>query len=472
MRTPFVLALLGAAAMGLYAQAPIQALDPPLAKVATPDLSPAQRLIQEIGEHSGLMANLEELCDGIGPRLTGSRRLRMAQAWAAKKLEAYGAVNVHEEAYDLGRPWVRGVARARLLNANGQSLSIAQMGWTKGTKGAVRGDVVLLDVNTLAAFQAVAPSLAGKVVLVVNRPRANDEERKDLKAYTAKLRKIWQGARAALVLLSSDKTNGLQNMGGGPGTPYPGPTAFISQPHAHLLRRLLARGIRPRVEAELGGTFGQRQVQAYNLVADLQGTENPEQMVIVGAHLDSWDLSTGATDNGTGTVVAMEVLRAMKAQHLRPKRTLRVVLFSGEEQGLLGSKAYLAAHADELKHIQAVLIDDGGSGRISGFPDMEVEAWDAPLTAAMAPAKGLGAENLPWGIMRGSDEESFFEQGIPAFGPLQDPLDYQSHTHHTEMDSLDHVVSADLTQGAQVMAVMAWGLLNGERLPHQVPVVH
>ena len=459
MRSCIFLALLGASAMALLAQAPPQDLTPPS--------SPTQRLIQEIGEHSGMMANLEELCDGIGPRLTGSQRLRRAQTWAKRKLEAYGAVNVHEESYDMGRPWVRGVARARLVNANGQSLSIAQMGWTEGTHGVVRGNVVVLDVRTLTEFQAVAPSLAGKVVLVVNRPRATEEEQKDLLAFRTKLRKTWRVARIALTLLISDKEGGLLNMGGGPENPYQSRTAFISQPHANLLRRLLAGGITPRVEAELGGTFGPHSVKAYNLVADIKGQETPEDMVILGAHLDSWDLGTGATDNGTGSVVAMEVLRATQALRLRPKRTLRVVLFSGEEQGLLGSKAYLAAHIKELKHIQAVLVDDGGSGRITGFPDMEVEAWDAPLMTALALAKGLGAVDLPWGIMRGSDEESFFEKGIPAFGPLQDPLDYRTHTHHSEMDSLEHVVQADLTQGAQVMAVMAWGLLHGERLPHQ-----
>ena len=464
MRSRIFLALLGASALALWAQTP------PPGSTSAP--SPTQRLIQEIAEHSGMMANLEELCDGIGPRLTGSHRLRRAQAWAKRKLEAYGAVNVHEEPYDMGRPWVRGVAQARLLNANGQSLSIAQMGWTEGTHGVVRGDVVVLDVRTLTEFQAVAPSLAGKVVLVVNRPRPTEDEQQDLLAFRAKLRKAWLDAQIALTLLISDKESGLLNMGGGPAIPYQNRTAFISQPHANLLRRLLTRHITPRVEAELGGTFGPHSGKAHNLVADIRGEETPEEMVIVGAHLDSWDLGTGATDNGTGSVVAMEVLRAMQALRLRPKRTLRVVLFSGEEQGLLGSTAYLAAHTEELNHIQAVLIDDGGSGRITGFPDMEVEAWDAPLTAALAPAKGLGAGDLPWGIMRGSDEEPFFERGIPAFGPMQDPLDYRTHTHHSEMDSLEHVVQADLTQGAQVMAVMAWGLLHGKRLLHQPCKVH
>ncbi|GLH74510.1 aminopeptidase [Geothrix limicola] len=442
----------------LVAQAPAQ-----------PEGAAPARLIQEIGTRSELMANLEALCDDIGPRLTGSPSLRKAQAWAMAKLRAYGATNVHEETYDLGRPWHRGVAQARLLNANGLSLDVAQVGWTEGTKGVLRADVALLNVKTLAEFRAQAPRLAGKVVLVLSRPRAANEGREDVKAYEAELAKAWREARIALALLPSRKDYGLQDMAGGPSFFYQARAAFITREHANLLQRLVARGLTPRVEAELGGGFGHTRVQASNVVADLPGTDHPEEVVILGAHQDSWDLGSGATDNGTGTVVALEVLRALHAANLRPRRTLRVVLFSGEEQDLLGSRAYVARHAADLSKIQAVLIEDSGSGRISGFPDMKVEAWYAPLVAALAPAKSLGATEVPYGIIGGSDQTAFFERGIPAFAPIQDPLDYASHTQHSQVDAFDHVVKEDLVQGAQVMAVTAWGLLQCERLPHQAP---
>ncbi|HJV49380.1 MAG TPA: M20/M25/M40 family metallo-hydrolase [Geothrix sp.] len=460
LRTP--LSLCFASAL-LVAQTPAQ---PPSAK---PEEALPARLIQEIAAHSEQMKNLEELCDDIGPRLTGSDGLRKAQAWAMTKLRAYGATDVHAEAYDLGRPWHRGRARARLLNANGRPLAIAQVGWTEGTRGVVRADVVLLEAKTLAAFRALAPALAGKVVLVLSRPRPRQEGREDVKAYDAELAKAWREAGIALALLPSGKRYGLQEMGGGPSFFYQGRAAFIAREDANLLQRLVARGITPRVEAELGGGLGRRPVRAANIVADFPGTDRREEMVIVGAHLDSWDLGTGAADNGTGTVTALEVLRAMRAANLHPRRTLRVVLFSGEEQDLLGSKAYLARHAADLSKIQAVLIDDGGSGRMTGFPDMKVEAWYAPLAAAMAPAGELGAVDLPYAIIGGSDQTTFFEAGIPAFAPVQDALDYASHTHHSQVDVFDHVVKEDLVQGAQVMAVTAWGLLQGERLPHQTP---
>ncbi|PRC94596.1 M20/M25/M40 family metallo-hydrolase [Solimicrobium silvestre] len=432
-----------------------------------PSSAPTSILIKEIADHAELMKNLETICDDVGPRLTGSQQLRTAQAWAMEKLNAYGAVDVHEEAYDLGRPWQRGIARAHLVNANGIALDIVQKAWTVGTNGVIRADVALLDVKTLDEFNAVAPTLRGKIVLVISGPKATPEQNKNIKQYSAEVNRAIHEAHFAAVLLTSDKDNGLQNMWGSPSSRFDRNAGIITSENANLLKRLLARGITPKLEMELTGNFSKESVKAYNVVADFKGTEAADEMVIIGAHLDSWDLGTGATDNGTGVVVAMEILRAMHAQGLHPKRSLRVVLFSGEEQGLLGSKAYLVKHREELAKIQAIIVQDAGSGRIMGFPDMKVEAWYTALTAAIAPAKELGAQDVIYAIGNGSDHDVFFEQGIPAFTPMQDPLDYRSHTHHSQVDTVDHVVLADLMQSAQVMAITVWGLLNGERLPHQ-----
>ncbi len=421
------------------------------------------RLLAEIQAHAALRPNLEALCDDVGPRLTGSPGLERAQAWAMATLRRGGAEQVHLESYDLGRPWRRGVARARLLNAHGGALSIAQWGWTEGTKGVVRGDVVLLETPTLRDFEAMAPRLRGKVVLVKTRPRATPEERKDLKAYWARLTKAWRSVPFALVLVPSEKAAGLSDMAGGPDFLYTSRTAFISAEHAAQLRRLIARGIVPRVEAELGGGFGPKPVKAGNVVAELPGSEHPEEVVILGAHLDAWDLGNGATDNGAGVVALMEVLRAVKAAGLRPKRTLRLVLFSGEEQGCLGSKAYLAAHRSELERTQAVLVMDAGSGRITAMADGQVDAWAERLQAI------LGDLPVDYARPGGSDQETFRKAGIPAFSPQQEPLDYWTHTQHTPLDTVDHVVEADLLQATQVMALAAWGLLNGPRLPHVAP---
>jgi len=160
------------------------------------------------------------------------------------------------------------------------------------------------------------------------------------------------------------------------------------------------------------------------------------------------------------------VLRAMHAAGLRPKRTLRIILFSGEEQGLLGSKAYVAAHRLDLPSIQAVLVQDTGAGRITGFTDMKVEAWYAALSKAVVPAQAFGPLDIAYAVGKGSDHDPFFEAGVPAFAPIQDLRDYRSHTQHTQSDTIDHIDKGNLVQAAQVMAITAWELLNAPRLPH------
>ncbi|WP_154668290.1 M20/M25/M40 family metallo-hydrolase [Pseudoduganella violaceinigra] len=413
---------------------------------------PAQALIDEIAARSEMQRNLEELCDDIGPRMTGTRGLQNAQEWAMRKLAAYGASNVHLEAYDLGRPWQRGAAHARLLNANGMHLNVLQKAWTEGTRGTIRADVALLSARTMDDFNAALPRLKEKIVLAEQTPREAP-------------RQALREAGVAAVLQVSGKSDGLQDMWGGPGQRYDSNAGIITGEHAALLRRLLARGITPRMELTLRGGFAVRPVKAHNVIADFPGSEADGDMVILGAHLDSWDLSSGANDNGAGVVTMLEVLRAMRAAGLKPRRSLRIVLFSGEEQGLLGSKAYVAAHAGELSRIQAVLVQDAGSGRILAFPDMEVEGWYGPLNSALAPAKVLGDIDVHYAKGLGSDQESFFKQGIPAFSPLQDSRNYRTHTQHSEIDTLDHIDHAGLQQAAQVTAILAWGLLNGERLP-------
>jgi carboxypeptidase Q len=424
---------------------------------------PVSRLIDDIARHAELMPNLEQLCDDIGPRLTGSPQLASAQQWAMDRMRAYGAVDVHLEAYDMGRPWRRGTAWARLLNASGMRLDVVQKGWTAGTAGAVRADVARLDAKTLDEFKAAAPALQGKIVLVESVFKATPAQRKD-PAYFAAAAQAIHDARLAGVLLVSSKDNGVRDMWGGPRSLFDRNAAILTREHANLLKRLLARGIVPKVELALDGGFGARPAVAHNVVADYPGTDPAAGMVLLGAHLDSWDLGTGATDNGTGAVAMLEVLRAWHALGLRPRRALRIVLFSGEEQGLLGSRAYVAAHRAELARIQAVLVQDTGSGRVIGFPDMRNDAWYTALTAAVAPAAAIGPVDVLYGAAGGSDFEPFIAQGVPAFPAMQDEGDYRK-SQHGQLDVVDHVDRAGLVQAAQVLAVVAWGLANGERLP-------
>ncbi|MBC3872095.1 M20/M25/M40 family metallo-hydrolase [Undibacterium flavidum] len=434
-------------------------------------VSISQNLLTEIKQHNQLMLNLEEMCDGIGPRLTGSPQLRQAQQWAMAKLKSYGAVNVHEEAYDLGKAWTRGVARVRLLNANGMVLDVQQQAWSESSPHKMFAEVIVMNVKTLDEFKQIAPRLRGKIVLAISTPKATPEQEKNFKQYSDELNKAIQEANFSAIFFVSGREGNLQDMHGSPSARYKRNAAIITKEHANLLQRLIARGITPKIEFEFGGRLSKDTVKAYNVVADFPGTELADEMVVLGAHQDSWDLGTGATDNGVGAVVTMEVLRAMHALNLKPKRTLRVVLFSGEEQGLLGSKAYLKAHVAEQAKIQAMLTQDAGGGRITGFLDMKVDEWFTALNEAKEQTKELNSLDITYAAGGGSDHQAFFEQGIPAFAPIQDTLDYRSHTWHSQVDTVDHVAKENLVQNAQVMAVMTWAMLNGKKLPHQAPQV-
>lgn len=440
-----------------------------LVQPALADDAPASRIVREVADRAELMPNLEALCDEIGPRMTGPGQLAAAQAWAMARLKAYGAVGVRLEPYDLGKAWQRGPVRARLLNASGIKLDVVQQAWTEGTGGVVSADVAVLSAKTLEEFHAAAPALKGKIVLVASMPAPTPEQRQDIKRYRADLERAYRQARFAAVLSITGREGNLLDMWGGPAAPFARAAGIITQEHARLLQRLLAKGTVPRMELELGGGFARQPGKAYNVVAELPGSGAPGEVVIVGAHLDSWDIASGATDNGAGVVVMMEVLRAIHASGLKPKRSLRVVLFSGEEQGLLGSKAYVAAHRAELPQVQAVLVQDAGAGRITGFLDMKDDAWSAALSAATAPLADVGGVDVVYGAGRGSDYVPFFDAGVPAFPAMQELGDYRSHTMHSQVDTVDHVRKEDLVQAAQAMAVTAWGLLNGERLPHAAP---
>ena len=476
--TRLLFALVASAA--LMAQAPVQVQVP-----ATPTMpglfqadplpkSDSARILEEIAAHSQAFANLAEMCDTIGPRLTGSDNLRRAQRWAMDKLKAYGATNVHEEAYDFGPSWTRGEDSACLLTQNHQRLQISAFGWTPATAGLVRGEVTVVDTDTLAEFQAaVKGRVAGRILVMGKLPKVDFLDPKQAQQFSETMKQL-QTEKPLAMLMPSEKRDDHMTANGSPvegeGLTHV-PSAFIANEHAELLRRLARRGGKIEMELRIGGETSAAPVKAYNVVAEIRGSERPEEVVIIGGHQDSWDLGTGATDNGTGTVAAMEAMRAIKALGLQPKRTIRCVLFSGEEEGLLGSEAYVKAHQAELKDIQAVLVDDLGTGAIKGWTLQGREDLAPALGAAMAPANVVGCRELFFGsIPAASDNWPFETRGVPAFFAYQDFADYFTNTHHSQLDTLDHVKPDELLQGAQALAVTAWGLANQPgRMAHGRP---
>ncbi|WP_243295592.1 M20/M25/M40 family metallo-hydrolase [Geothrix mesophila] len=478
-RFPSALPWLALAAL-LRAQAPFPAAPAPSPVPVLKEYpaTPAGRLLREIHDHAAVVARVEQLCDTIGPRLTGSEQLRRAQAWAMGELTRFGAVNVHEEAYDFGLAWTRGTDSARLLTHNGIRFRVDQQAWTPATRGAIQGELILVDARNLQELQAFKGQLKGKILL-----RTNPDDKRpplarrgaDFAAYQAEQAAMAQflqeeGALAALTM--SGRKNGLGFAAGGAGRdPKKAglPAAYVPQEPYKMLLRLLARKEPVKLELSLGGAFSKTPVQAFNVVGELKGTEKPDEVVILGAHLDSWDLGTGATDNATGSAIVLEALRAFQATGLKPERTIRFVLFSGEEQGLLGSRAYVEAHRTELDAIQAVLVHDMGTGMVKGFTLQGREDCRGPMAQAIAPLNDLGVKDLSLRVMGSTDHAPFDRAGVPAFPATQDPADYFLGTHHSQMDFPDHVIPDQLVQGAQAMAVTAWELAEMPgRLPHGV----
>ena len=473
---PRLLLLLAASAV-LFAQAPVPVPDKgkPTREgaeyVAAAATNPSAKVMAEIRDHQQAVANLQYLCDEIGPRLTGSERLVKAHEWLEAQMKAYGLVNVHREAYDFGPSWTRGVETARVIGHNGLNLQVAQMAWSPATKGPMRGEAILLGGKTLDDMLKLIGHMKGKIVVLGSFPKAEG----DPKGRREKMMKLFGAVRSegiAAFLMGSEKENGFLTMTGSPkgGRFFPNvPGGFLNKEHAGLLKRLLEKHGTLELELNFGGTASEKPVQAYNSIGEIRGVEKPDEVVILGAHLDSWDLGTGATDNGTGSVAVVEALRAIQASGVKPIRTLRVVLFSGEEQGIFGSKAYVKAHADELKNIQAVLIDDLGTGKVRGFALEGREDLRPFMAQAIAPLNELGVRELPLEQSEDSDHAPFLEAGVPAFFGIQDNEDYFTTTHHSQADTFEHVKPEAVIEGVTAMAVTALELANmGPRLPHKV----
>jgi Zn-dependent M28 family amino/carboxypeptidase len=244
------------------------------------------------------------------------------------------------------------------------------------------------------------------------------------------------------------------------------PSAYLEREDYLQIWRLLDAGTPVQLELNVQSSFSGKPVEVYNTVAEIRGTEKPDEVVILGAHLDSWDLGTGATDNGTGSMAVLEAARALQKLGVKPKRTIRFVLFTGEEQGLNGSKAYVQAHKDELAKISGVLVHDTGTGKVLTIGLMGNYRVRETIDRVLYPmAEPLGIMEPSLRSEGGSDHVPFDTAGVPGFWCVQEVADYDK-MHHSQADVLDHVRWEDLTEGAQVLAVFAY---NVAELPELLP---
>lgn len=443
---------------------------------ATHQTSSADQIMAEIKDHGKAMQDLEYLSDDIGPRLTGSENLARAEDWIAGKLKEYGAENVHFESYDYASRWERGHDDySRLLTQSGRQMEVHAMPWNPSTKGLITADVALL-AGPIEDLAKNADRFKGKIVVLGQMRPSSD------RAASAKLRtQLYKDlkAKALAMLISLEHEDGKYTMYGSPYDSYFDeyfggwpriPFGFLIKEDHSMLVRLLQKGETVRMQLRLGGSITKKNVKERNVIGEIRGTEKPDEVVIVGGHLDSWDLGTGTTDNGTGSIATLEALRAIKKLGLKPKRTIRFVLFTGEEQGSIGAHAYVDTHLAEMPNIQAVLIHDLGAGKPTGFTVQGYTEWMPTLKQAMAPLQGIGVTGIPIEQHWDSDQDPFVFAGVPGFFLDQDPTDYFASTHHSQTDMMTHVKPAEYLPSIQALAVAGWEFANmTDRVPHVKP---
>src|ERR1700674_4996293 len=460
---------------------------------ANPNSAADTKILSEIREHSEVMQNLEYLSDNIGARLTGSPQLKQASEWTREMFQKYGLTNAHLEPWTISHGWTRETARASILSPAAHPLTIAAAGWSPSTPGVVRGAVVYFDAKKKEDFAKFHGKLKG-VIVIYQEPQSLSPPRRNapspvqrpmqapppaygeppapspfaVEEEAARARtQFFKDEGVAAIQRDSDTLHGLLNMTDISKEPFDVgeiPTAFVTGEGYRMIWRMMKHGT-VQVEVEMKNSFSDKPVEVYNTVAEIRGSEKPEEVVILGAHLDSWDLATGSTDNGTGSMAVLEAARTLAKLDLKPKRTIRFVLFTGEEEGLVGSAKYADAHKDELEKMSGVLVHDSGTGRVltlglhDNYQDREI------VDQVLAPLKEL--KLLEPSMIRtfGTDHASFDNLGVPGFFCIQDGAEY-SKTHHSQSDTFDKVWKDELNQGAQVLAAWAY---NTAQLPAMLP---
>ncbi len=460
----------------------------------------AQKFIDIERDHSEVMNTLEYLSDMIGPRLTGSDRLKRANDWTLSKMKEYGLENVHLEPYTIPRGWERGKCEMTIVE-NGLTVEAAQGAWTPGTNGKITGPVIVFNPRTEADLAAYKGKLKNAILL--NSDTSTSPSLPDPKPFVPipgisppaveapaggrggaggrqgfgspefrKARAEFLAREGAAVMLTdSGKPHSLLNMTGTWTTTAAMPTLFVSHEYIAMMQRMLKRGVALHVNVEVTSKFIEGPITVYNTVGEIKGSEKPEEIVLLGGHLDSWDLGTGSTDNGTGSMAVLEAARIIKSLGVAPKRTMRFVMFTGEEEGLIGSKAYAEAHKSEMDKFDVVFIHDTGTGRVRGAW-LQGRAEDKPMLEAqfgmLKDLKLLTDDlNLIPGKMNGTDHASFDDMGVPAFAFNQDSDEY-SLTHHSQSDTFDKVKADDLKQGVCALAILGYTAAQSpERYPRK-----
>jgi carboxypeptidase Q len=447
-----------------------------------------QRMWEEGTQHSQLERLAQALADSIGPRLTASPGMKAGSDWLLANYRAWG-VPARTETYGTWRSWRRGISHIDLVQPRVRSLEGTMLAWSPPTNGPVTAGVVILPrFNAASELDAWLPGVRGKFVMIsaampTCRPAdewkqfATPESYARMQQRLEDVAKEWQGRMQATGLTTKDLALRLDQAGaagvitslwsGGWGTDRifnartrQVPTFDLTCEDYGLVYRLAEHGQGPVLRAEAESQeLGE--IPVFNTIAEIRGREKPNEYVILSAHFDSWDGSSGATDNGTGTITMMEAMRILHTMYPRPRRTIVVAHWSGEEQGLNGSRAYVRDHPDVVNGLQVLLNQDNGTGRVvsismQGFTGVSavVSRWLAQLPPELTGEIKLDDPGVP--SQGGSDYASFVCAGVPALGLSSLGWDYGTYTWHTTRDTYDKIVFDDVRKNATLTAMLAY----------------
>jgi carboxypeptidase Q len=407
---------------------------------------------------------LTELSDDVGARVTGSPQAQKAIEWGIAKMKAIGLENVHAEKWQLWRGWTRGTAEAEMLTPIRRPLHVDAMGWTGSTPaGGAQGDVVAVNLFDLDGEMKNMARLTGKIPLIVTRGEPNKSGIQLFAQFGDFLRAAGKAGVIAVIGGQGGGKSAGMNLTHtgilGLDADFAVPVVSMTAEDQGQLERYLARGLVPRVRFNVQNTFINGPVESANVVGEIRGRENPEQVLVVGGHLDSWDLSEGATDNGMGSSCALGAADAIVRSGMKPRRTIRFVLFTGEEQGIDGSFAYVKQHQAEMANHLGSLILDNGQGPVRSFQmggrDDLVEAFKL-FAAAISDIREVKVDDK---VEDGTDTLPFSIAGLPGINMDQDSPEYQ-YTHHSAADALEAVKPEVLAQDATLMALAAYWIAD------------
>ncbi len=498
------------------------------------DLAAIWKIKDEGLNRSQVMEILSYLTDVHGPRLTGSPNIRQAQSYTQSKFREWGLENVHTEKFEFGRGWTLKKFSAHMVEPSYSPLIGFPKAWTPGTNGIVRAEAIRVDIETEADLDKYRGKLKGRFVLgqaprdvaahfTAEGNRYDDEQLQTLsrtpvpgqagpfrgprgpagersRQLVRKINNFYVSEGVAAVLEPGRGDGGTVFVGSGgeraKDAPAVSPQVVIAVEHYNRICRILDKKMKVQLEIEIQAEFLTQDLDDYNVLAEIPGTDRKDELVMLGAHFDSWHSGTGATDNAAGSAVAMEAIRIIKAAGLTPRRTIRIGLWSGEEQGLLGSRAYVNEHfasrpppppdldrtSEEYRKLTQAPPTikpgharfagywnlDNGTGKIRGIYLQGNEEARPIFEAWLAPFKDMGVTTLSIRNTGGTDHLSFDGVGLPGFQFIQDPVEYSTRTHHSNMDVYDRIQRGDMMQAAVVMASFVYHTaMREEKLPRK-----